>query len=81
MNEKEQLMKALQEVEFALCEIGLYLDTHPECSEALADHKKLTAGHAELVRSYEQSFGPLTAGSTMNTDYWDWTATPWPWES
>ena len=81
MNEKEQLMKKLQEIDFALTDLSLYLDTHPDCNEALADHKKLRAEREKTARDYEQQFGPLTAGGTANTDFWDWTATPWPWEN
>ncbi len=80
MNEKEQLLKKVQSLEFALVELGLFLDSHPDCSKALADHKRLKAEHDCLVGEYEQHFGPLTAGSGGNTDYWDWVVTPWPWE-
>lgn len=81
MNEKEQLMKKLQEVGFALVELNLYLDSHPDCAEALSDHARLSADYTALCREYGQNYGPLTAAGAKNDDYWDWTATPWPWEN
>lgn len=80
MNEKDELLKKLQGIEFAMVDLGLYLDSHPGCSDALAYYKNLKAEHDTLKAGFEERFGSLTAGSGGNTDYWDWTATPWPWE-
>lgn len=81
MNEKDQLLRKVQEIEFALVDLGQYLDSHPDCAKALTLHKQLKAEHDRLVGEYEQQFGPLTAGGSGNTDYWDWVATPFPWEN
>lgn len=81
MNGKEQLMKKLQEVDFALTELGLYLDSHPDCAKALTSFREKQEQSAALSAEYEQGFGPLVAGGGGNTDYWDWAATPFPWEN
>lgn len=81
MNGKEQLTKELQEVDFALVELGLYLDSHPDCTKALAMYRELQEKSAALSAEYEQQFGPLVAGGSGNVDYWDWVATPFPWEN
>lgn len=80
MNEKERCLRTVQSLEFALVELGLCLDSHPDCKEALAQYKNFNAQHEQAKNQYEMHFGPLTAGSTGNTDYWDWVATPFPWE-
>ena len=80
MNEREELMKKLQTIQFALVDLGLYLDTHPSCAEALQMYKDLTRQAQALKNEYEQSYGALIAGQSGNTDYWDWVATPFPWE-
>ena len=36
MNEKMEKMKLIQELGFVLTELGLYLNSHPDSSEALA---------------------------------------------
>lgn len=80
MNSKEQLLKELQSLEFAMTDLGLYLDSHPNCKEGLCYYKQLKNQHDTLRCSYEERFGPLQPGGGENTDYWDWVATPWPWE-
>ena len=74
MNEKERCLRTVQSLDFAL------VDFHPDCKEALAQYKNFNAQHEQAKNQYEMHFGPLTAGSTGNTDYWDWVATPFPWE-
>ena len=80
MNQKEMLLKQLQSLEFAMVDLGQYLDTHPGCRDALAYYKQLKDEHEAVKASYEKQFGPITAGGGGNLDYWDWIATPWPWE-
>ena len=43
-------------------------------------YKDLKAEHESVKGKYEEQFGPITAGGGGNADYWDWIATPWPWE-
>ena len=80
MNEKDELLRRIQGLEFALVDLGQYLDTHPGCVDGLAHFKKLKGEHQQAVTHYEERYGSLTPGSGGNIDYWDWVATPWPWE-
>lgn len=80
MNEREQLLKKLQTIDFTLFEIGLYLDSHPDNAEALKAFRDYSEERDRYKKEYEQSFGPLSAGSGGSGDYWDWVATPFPWE-
>ena len=47
MNEKERCLRTVQSLEFALVELGLYLDSHPDCKEALAQYKNFNAQHEQ----------------------------------
>ena len=60
MNEKERCLRTVQSLEFALVELGLYLDSHPDCKEALAQYKNFNAQHEQAKNQYEMHFGPLT---------------------
>lgn len=80
MNEKETGMKKVQELCFALVELGLYLDSHPDCREALKAYKELNGRYEDAKKDYEEKFGPIAPGGGGNVDYWDWVATPFPWE-
>lgn len=80
MNEK-QLLLYISQVSFALTEIVLFLNTHPNCKEALEYYHKLRALRQEAVTNYEKQFGPLMQDGNNSTCSWDWTKTPWPWEN
>lgn len=79
-NERSALLHQIQAEDFALYEVALYLDGHPQCKKALKyyhEHKKL----ADTLRAeYEQRFGPLTLNNNRNDSHWDWVNGPWPWE-
>ena len=75
------LLKRLQEVEFALYELTLYLDAHPESKEALMHYHSLLDARRALVAEYQAKHGPLTMYGNESTTSWDWASTPWPWET
>ncbi len=81
METREQLMRQIQSVGFAVNDLNLFLDSHPDDKDALAYFKELNRQYAALVADYTQHFGPLTVADTENSDYFDWIATPWPWEN
>ena len=63
---KNKGLMSIYELGFAMTEALLYLDTHPDDSEAVAD--------------YEECFGAIIATGTNGCGYWNWQATPLPWE-
>lgn len=75
------LLKRLQEVEFALYELTLYLDAYPESKEALMHYHSLLDARQTLVAEYQAKHGPLTMYGNESTTSWDWASTPWPWET
>ena len=76
---REALMRKIQEVDFALYETTLYLDTHPCDEKALKLHKEYAEASKELKKHYSEMFGPLTPAHNMQ-DAWEWVCGPWPWE-
>lgn len=53
-------MAQLQALEFVVLELGIYLDTHPQDTEALALFRQYTAMEKAARAAYEDRFGPLT---------------------
>jgi spore coat protein JB len=71
----------IQQISFVLYETALYLDTHPNCRQALAYFHKYNARLQELTEKYEAKYGPLTMYSpNCGCDHWQWATLPWPWE-
>ncbi|MBR3760053.1 MAG: spore coat protein CotJB [Ruminococcus sp.] len=80
MNEKVRLMRKIKEYDFALKELNLYLDTHPNCRRALALFKKYKDLRKKAVDEYISQFGPISPEQSNDDQYWSWIGDPWPWE-
>lgn len=77
-DEAKETLKQLMEIDFAILELTLYLDTHPEDRRALTQHNFYVEKRKPLVMRLERLYGPLTI--LAKSDYpWAWLNQPWPW--
>ncbi len=76
--EREQILMEIKELNFAVIELGLYLDTHPEDQRALCLHRKHVKELKDLKDKYQKVYGPLSIYYPCNK--WRWLEEPWPWE-
>jgi len=65
---------------FAAHEMLLYLDTHPNDTEAFKTYQGLLALGEEAKRRYTEKFGPLCTGDLAEQKSFKWLCGPWPWE-
>ncbi len=79
MNRQEMLRK-VQEADFILYDVSLFLDTHPTNQMALAFFKEAQAYYTEVVSDYEMQYGPLVSYDVNTAQGWTWVQGPWPWE-
>ena len=64
---KAELRQFIDQVSFMIDDITLFLDTHPDCREAISD--------------YVKQYGPLNRYDVDTCDDWNvWIDGPWPWE-
>lgn len=71
----------LQALEFVLEELGLYLDTHQDDSEAFALYQQYAALEKSGREKYEAMYGPLCKTSVASQkSFHAWLRDPWPWE-
>lgn len=77
---KKTPMTQLMALEFAVIELGMYLDTHPDDCEAAALFRDYAQQAAEARAAYEAKHGPLRLGSAGAGGSWDWICDPWPWD-
>jgi spore coat protein JB len=80
MNEKDLLLRKIKSVDFVIWELHIFLDTHPNNTDALALHEKYSKKRDVLVAEYEQKYGPLTMSSVTSDTKWQWVSDPWPWD-
>lgn len=71
----------LQALEFVLLELGLYLDTHQNDSEAFALYQQYAALEKAGREKYESMFGPLYQSAVAgHKNFSQWIKDPWPWD-
>ena len=74
---RNEMLKQIKCLKFAIVELGLYLDTHPEDEKALCLHNKYCKELKELEDKYQKVYGPLSIYFPCNK--WRWLEEPWPW--
>lgn len=79
MDNREKLLKQIQELDFAVYELNLYLDTHPDDKKMLGYFKEFVVKSKELKHEYNEKYGPLMAADNT-ADTWEWISNPWPWD-
>lgn len=80
MSEQEALRRRVYAVEFALWELHLFLDTHPNNSEAVRKQQEYKVRAAKLRKEYEEKYGPI-GPTPREVSRWAWISDPWPWEA
>ena len=80
MNEREALMKQIQEYSFAAYDWKLYLDTHPNDKTAITLYHRMYNKARECMDVYNKKFGPIYAHESKDMNRWNWIDNPWPWD-
>ena len=83
VNSKEKNGTALvqvQELGFALRELGLYLDTHAADDEAAALYNQYAERYEDAMQQYQQSGCSLTQMQAAMSGRYEWLRDPWPWD-
>ena len=75
---KNDLLRKIQALSFAKVETELYLDTHPDSTQAMNYYKKTLAELDEAMTEYQNKYGPLFAEGVVG-DRWTWVDDTWPW--
>ena len=79
--EREAMLNKVREYTFALIDLNLYLDTHPNDVEKIKVFNQYSTQLRQVTNEFESRFGPLSLSSEYLNSYpWAWISTPWPWE-
>ena len=65
---------------FVCDELALYLDTHPQDSEAFAMYQTFLSLKDEAQERYVRRCGPLKQCDMLGMNEYAWLKAPWPWE-
>ena len=82
--EQKKLLNHINAVSFAAYDTMLFLDTHPDCTEAKEYYCKMMKERKEAMDEYQKMYEPLVPSGDCNCakdgENWLWATTPWPWE-
>lgn len=86
-DEREVLMKKIQEISFFLDDMRLFMDTHPDNQNGLELLKNAVQTRKELLKKFALQFYPLTMDcmaeiytENPSKDCYCWKEGPMPWE-
>lgn len=71
----------LMALDFVLQELALYLDTHPDDTEAFKTWKSFVSLAEKGRKRYVELYGPVMRQDTVNCNSWVWPEDPWPWDN
>jgi len=76
-----EMLLEIQQVDFVLVELNLYLNTHPHDHKAINQYNEFAQKSMALKNKFQSMFGPLTNfGNSFSTYPWSWGDAPWPWQ-
>lgn len=79
-NEKDEELFNLNQICFAMHELNLYLDIHPNDEFALYKYTEYQDIANNLQKQYEAKYGPINVDSINNNIPFSWISTNFPWE-
>lgn len=79
-NNKDKLLLNIQMHTFALKDLNLYLDTHPNDENILKEFNNVNDSLTKLKKEYEDNYGPLCINSVKSDKNYTWINNPWPWD-
>lgn len=69
---REDLMLEIQQVSFAMDELRLFIDTHPDNKEAIGLFNDYSAKRRELLERYNNDVAPMSGYCPEVSDSWRW---------
>lgn len=76
---RQALMKQINEASFAMDDVLLFLDTHPDNAEAMRYYQNAAAMRKSAMDAYQRQYGPLLVDDVKGST-WSWVTEKWPWE-
>ncbi len=77
---REELLLSIQELTFAVKDLNLYLDLHPNDNSALETFKNYSEELKRYKEMYNKEYSSLCA-TDSSKNYFDWVKSPWPWDN
>ena len=80
MSEQEMMLKELSTIDFAIVDLNLYMDTHPDDQEINEKLNTFKEKSNALRKEYESKYGQIKP-NYQEKNQWSWISDPWPWNN
>lgn len=80
MMTREEMLKRISCCDFYIIDLHLYLNTHPNDTDAIMLYNEAVKQGKALREVYEASYGMLLANCSQSKSPWQWIENPWPWQ-
>ena len=78
---RREMLQEIRCLDFAINELALYLDTHPNAKAALDLRNFYLKQYNNAMNRYQKQFGALGMNDeNLNETPFQWVQSPWPWE-
>ena len=77
---EEALLLKLSQMEFALNDLSLYLDLHPNDMAVFNKFREYTNEYKRYLHELEKTYRPVCL-SSINKDSYEYYKNPWPWDN
>ena len=75
---RERLLDIISKTSFALDDLRLFLDTHPDDEQALALFKKIWQNREDAKCQYNEKYGQINSYDQITGNKWSWNQKlPW----
>ena len=82
MTSRNRAMEEINKISFTIDELRLYLDTHPNCREALEMIKEYMKKRHDLMMKFTENYDSIEGYSiNAKNEKWLWNAGYMPWEN
>ena len=78
---REELLLEIMELSFAINDLNLYLDLHPEDSKMLKKFNDLVEKSCKCEMEYVKNYGALEVIDNTSYEKFEWIKNPWPWDN
>ena len=79
-NKKEELMLEIMELSFAINDLNLYLDLHPDDKNMLEKFNEYVEKSCKYEMEYVKNYGALEVIDNTSKEKFEWIKNPWPWD-
>ncbi len=78
---REELLLKIMELSFAINDLNLYLDLHPEDTKMLKKFNELVEHACKYEMEYIKNYGDIEVVDNTSEVKFEWICNPWPWDN